>query len=221
MTRRRAVGIVALVGTVLLLLPAVLLRAGAPLPATIDLQGLGTTGLAGRTPLAAVLRGAVLVPALAAAVGVLVTGGRTRIGLLVVDGAAAPIVVFLVAQLNGVSDAGALVLTYAATAGAVLMRGLQERDRGGRPAELPLWFAAMLGIVPWGVIALHQVGTLVSGGTVPGGVQATTLVVLAATVAEFVVSWRGRRGGAPSTAETALVVAPPLLLAILGVLVVR
>ena len=221
MTRARAIGVV----TVVLVVLTALVTAGRhdlALPLTLDLRGLGTTGIGGRTALGDVGRVALLIPAALAGLGLLVAGGRGmgRRTLLVLVGLASPIAVFLVAQLNGVSDAGALLLIYAGTASGLLVRGLQDRDRGARPAELPLWLATAIGVVPWGAIALNQVGALLVGTPPTPVVQVLTIAVLAATVVELVVSWRGRRrSAAPSALEAALVVVPPLLLAGLGILV--
>jgi hypothetical protein len=74
------------------------------------------------------------------------------------------ITIFLVAQLNGISDIGALVLSYATTSGMTLFSVLQERSpRSTSWRMLPLSFAAATGIVPWGVIAFHQVAALALG----------------------------------------------------------
>lgn len=193
-------------------------RSALPLPVTIDLRGLGTSGLGARAPLPTVDgRVAAALPLLATGVGLLVARRPSRTALLVLDGVAAPIVVFLVAQLNGITDVGGLVLTYASTAGGVLLRTLQHAaPPAGRP--LPLWFAAMLGIVPWGVVALHQVGALLAGGSPPVAVRLLTVVVLAATIAEFVVAWR-RRDLVPRFLDLTLAAAPAALLA-LGALLV-
>ena len=104
------------------------------------------------------------------------------------------IVVFLVAQLNGISDIGALVLSYAITSGMTLFSVLQERSV--RPATgrmLPLWFGAAIGIVPWGVIAFHQVSALVVGQPPSALVRVITLTMLACAFAFFVSHWRDQR----------------------------
>jgi hypothetical protein len=104
------------------------------------------------------------------------------------------ITVFLVAQLNGISDIGALVLIYAATSGMVLFTVLQDHVlvTRGHPL-LPLCFGAALGIVPWGVIAFHQIGASLGAPGPSVLVRVITLVMLAAAAAFFVSQWRDAR----------------------------
>lgn len=85
------------------------------------------------------------------------------------------IVVFLVAQLNGVTDVAALVALYALTAGASLFLVLHER------AAEPKWpysFGAAVAIVPWGVIAFYQVGAMLTGGGPAVLVRTVTILLL-------------------------------------------
>jgi len=199
----RVGAVVAAAGLLLGLLSAVLLPA-LPLPVSADLRGPGGPAVGDRVELGAVAgRIALLVPAALAAALLLVPGlhGHRR---LVVVGAALPIAVFLVAQLNGVRDLGALVLVYAATAATVLMRSV--------PGRWPWSIAAMLGIVPWGVIAFHQVGALLAGGSVPVGVRTLTILVLLAAVAEFVQGRDASRAQGVAALPTALLAAGSLLL---------
>ncbi|MBW4042651.1 MAG: hypothetical protein HIU86_11090 [Acidobacteria bacterium] len=130
-------------------------------------------------------------------------------------GAASPIVLFLVARLNGVVDAAALVLVYAVTAGAVLLRSLHRP--GGDP--LPLRWSAALGIVPWGVVAFTQIGGLLAGTPPSIAVRALTVVVLAASIGEYVVAYRRRDEPVLPRVGLALVAAPAVLLAVLALLV--
>ena len=104
------------------------------------------------------------------------------------------ITVFLVAQINGVTDLGALVVIYAITSGMTLFSLLQERTtvRSGHPL-LPLAFGAAVGIVPWGVIAFHQVGAGVVGDGPSVVVRVVTLVMLAAAFAFAITEWREQR----------------------------
>ena len=104
------------------------------------------------------------------------------------------ITLFLVAQLNGISDIGALVLSYAITSGMTLFSVLQERAvRSASERMLPLWFGAAIGIVPWGVIAFHQVSALVLGQPPSALVRVITLTMLAFAFAFFVSHWRDQR----------------------------
>ena len=189
---------VALAGLVLGVVAAVLLPA-LPLPVSVDLRGPGGAAVGDRVVLSKIAgRIALLVPAALACLLLVPKVFDPRLRRLVVVGAAAPIAVFLVAQVNGVRDLGALVLMYAATAATVLVRSI--------PGRWPWSVAAMLGIVPWGVIAFHQVGALVAGGTVPIGVRTVTSLVLVASLIEFV---QGRRLDRPP----GLAALPPALLA--------
>ena len=104
------------------------------------------------------------------------------------------ITLFLVAQLNGISDIGTLVLSFAITSGMTLFSVLQERSvrsAGGR--MLPLWFGAAIGIVPWGVIAFHQVSALVVGHPPSALARVITLTMLAFAFAFFLSHWRNQR----------------------------
>lgn len=104
------------------------------------------------------------------------------------------ITLFLVAQLNGISDIGALVLSYAITGGMTLFSVLQERSvRSANGRMLPLWFGAAIGIVPWGVIAFHQVSALVLGQPPSALVRVITLTMLAFAFAFFASHWRDQR----------------------------
>jgi len=127
-------------------------------------------------------------------------------------GAASPIVLFLVARLNGVAEAVALVLVYAATAGGVLLRSLHRP--GGDP--MPLRWAAVLGIVPWGVVAFSQIGAQLTGTPVPAGVPLLTEVVLAASIAEYVVAHRRRDHPLAPAVALGLAALPGVLLAVLA-----
>ena len=194
----------ALVGLALGVLAAVLL-APLTLPVTADLRGPSAAAVGDRVVLSEVAgRIALLVPALLA--GLLLTPAvhDPRLRRLVVVGASAPVAVFLVAQLNGVRDLGALVLVYAATAATVLVRSI--------PGRWPWSIAAMLGIVPWGVIAFHQVGALVAGGDVPVGVRTVTSLVLVASVVEFVQGREPARGPGLAALPPAVLAAGSLLL---------
>lgn len=85
------------------------------------------------------------------------------------------IVVFLVAQFNGVTDVAALVALYAITAGASLFLVLHER---AAEAKWPFSFGAAVAIVPWGVIAFYQVGAIVVGGDPALLVRVLTIALL-------------------------------------------
>jgi hypothetical protein len=99
------------------------------------------------------------------------------------------ITVFLVAQLNGITDVGALVLIYAATSAMTLFSVIQDRAGAGH-GTLALCFGAAIGIVPWGVIAFHQIGAGVIGDAPPPIVRVITLVMLGFTIVFAVARWR-------------------------------
>jgi len=85
------------------------------------------------------------------------------------------VVVFLVAQFNGVTDVASLVALYAITAGASLFLVLHER---AAEAKWPFSFGAAVAIVPWGVIAFYQVGAIVVGGDPQLLVRTLTIALL-------------------------------------------
>ena len=85
------------------------------------------------------------------------------------------VVVFLVAQFNGVTDVAALVALYAITAGSSLFLVLHETAAEPR---WPFSFGAAVAIVPWGVIAFYQVGAIVVGGDPALLVRVLTIALL-------------------------------------------
>lgn len=102
-----------------------------------------------------------------------------------------PITLFVIAQLNGIRDVGALVGVYALASAGVLFAVVQRRDEhstGG--SRVALGLGSAVGIVPWGIVAFHQVGAGIVGHPLPGIVVVVTLVALVAAVAEFVATWR-------------------------------
>jgi len=196
-----------LVLVVAVLVAAAALRGPVPLPVLAHFDEAGVR--------VAVVQGtwAVLVPPVLVAVvaGVRATGRLPRSAGVWALGAASPIVLFLVARANGVADTAALVLVYAATAGGVLLRAVQRP--GGDPA--PIRWAAVLGIVPWGVVAFTQIGGALAGRPVPPGVSALTLVVLAASIAEWVSAYRRRDRPTVTVLDLVLVALPAVALAVL------
>lgn len=201
------------VAGVLLLVEAVLLTAARAaaggsvrLPVTVGLRGAG--GVIDRVQLAQVdaAAAAILLLALTGLARLLLLAGplrRRRDAALELNHHGArwlefaftsSIRIFLIAQLNGVTELGALVPIYAITSGLVLCSVLQERVTvtAGHPL-LPLCFGAALGIVPWGVIAFHQLGAGVVGDGPTPIVRVTTLVLLAAAFVFFITQWREQR----------------------------
>ncbi|GAA2750685.1 hypothetical protein [Amnibacterium kyonggiense] len=202
-----------------LLVVVVVLGVAAVLRDPLELPVVAHLGAASVRIAAVQGAAAVLVPPLlvAVAAGLHATGRLDRSAAVWASGAAAPIVLFLVARLNGVLDAMALVLVYASSAGGVLLRSLHRPD--GRPAALRWW--SVLGVVPWGVVAFTQIGAGLAG-TGPGpAVRVLTLVVLAASIAEFVLAYRRRDRPGVATSDLVAAAAPGVLLAALVVALVR
>lgn len=106
-------------------------------------------------------------------------GVQSRLLQLVAFAQASGITLFLVAQLNGVTEAGALILVYAFGGGAAGLLWLQARESGdGLRARWPYSFGAGLGVVPWGIVALYQVVALIAGAPPAPIVRAITVVIL-------------------------------------------
>ncbi|TFC53097.1 hypothetical protein E3O47_03935 [Cryobacterium sp. TMT2-17-1] len=102
------------------------------------------------------------------------------------------VTVFLIAQFNGVTEVGTLVALYAITAGATLFLALQEREPAGGSLR-PFVFGAMVGIVPWGIIAFYQVGAGVLHDVPELFVRTVTLSLLAVAALVWTNAWLGRR----------------------------
>lgn len=87
------------------------------------------------------------------------------------------VVVFLLAQLSGITDIAALVALYALTAGSVLFLALHERS----PSDASRWsfsFGAAVAVVPWGIIAFYQIGGLIVGSDPGVATRILTVVLL-------------------------------------------
>lgn len=120
----------------------------------------------------------------------------------------AGITLFLVAQVNGIAEAGALILVYAIGAGSVLLLVLHDRSPlSGARGLLAFSAGAAVAIVPWGVVALYQVVGLIVGPSPGLLAQAGTLVFLIIAIAHWASVWLAhqRRGpwANPLTAERA------------------
>lgn len=115
----------------------------------------------------------------------------------------AGILSFLVAQLNGITEVTSLVPCYALGAAAGLLLVLHDRrERTGRAGLLAFSFGTMIGIVPWGLIAVAQLGGTAAGIGVDVATRVTTVATLLALVAVWVVVWlRGRGQRTPEGAR--------------------
>jgi hypothetical protein len=105
------------------------------------------------------------------------------------------IMVFLIAQLNGITNVSTLVLIYTAQSALVLFLWLQERV--GTPARTlqPFVFACAIGIVPWGIIALHVVAPGASNGyDQPVWIRIITVTLLLLYFGFGVIQWLGYKG---------------------------
>lgn len=127
------------------------------------------------------------------------------------------ITVFLIAQVNGITEVTALVPLYAIAAGATLFLVLHDRD-GDRWSYS---FGAAVGIVPWGVIAFAQIGAGVVGDAPAPIVRTITLGMLALLTASWTVAWLAKtRSNSPvHLADLLLGVAIPSVFAWLALLV--
>ncbi|MFM9877844.1 MAG: hypothetical protein ACKVOG_08355 [Rhodoglobus sp.] len=123
------------------------------------------------------------------------------------------VVVFLVAQLNGVTDAAALVALYAITAGSSLFLVLHER---AAESTWPFSFGAAVAIVPWGVIAFYQVGAIVVGGDPPLLVRVLTIALLLLASAYWYDARLARVKGRLIIAERAHTILTTLTLSVLA-----
>jgi hypothetical protein len=107
------------------------------------------------------------------------------------------ITVFLVAQLNGVTEIGSLVLIYAATSTMTLFSVLQEAIPSSTFTRmLPLCFGAAIGIVPWGIIAFYEIAGTIAGDGPDLPVRILTIVMLIFAVAFVATNWAEQRRAA-------------------------
>ncbi|MHC5795810.1 heliorhodopsin HeR [Lacisediminihabitans sp. FW035] len=173
-----------------MLLPITLGLPGTLSPVVLTTLDVGT-GVIALCLLVALSRLVVLLPALSSRYSAEVQDNR-HTARWIEFAFSSSITVFLVAGLNGIRDVGALVLCYAITSGATLFFVVQERSpSSGR--MLPLWFAAATGIVPWGVVAFHQVAGLVVGAPPSTLARVITLTMLTFAFAFFLSQWREQR----------------------------
>ena len=70
------------------------------------------------------------------------------------------IMIWLILQINGVTDVGALIAVFAANAAMILFGALQEKyETPGSGGLLPFIFGSMVGIVPWIVVVIYFLRT--------------------------------------------------------------
>ncbi len=163
------------------------------LPVALSLPGGGPGAFSG-VDLAAAAAVVLLVSAAARAV-VAVRPERGRAVRALELSQVSGISLFLVAQLNGVAEAGALILCYAVAAAAIGVLWLQGRaPLEQRGSAWPYSLGAAIAIVPWGVVALYQVVGLAVGAPPPPLVRVLTIVVLLLAAALWLVERRWQLG---------------------------
>ena len=82
----------------------------------------------------------------------------------------ASVMIVLIAQLNGISDAAALLALFGVNASMILFGWLQERyETPGSGGWLPFVFGCIAGAVPWLAVALYVVAPGASGDVSPPG----------------------------------------------------
>ncbi|BAU31764.1 heliorhodopsin HeR [Microcella alkaliphila] len=66
------------------------------------------------------------------------------------------IMIWLILQINGVTDVGALAAVFAANAAMILFGALQEKyEQPGSGGMLPFIFGSMVGLVPWIIVVVY------------------------------------------------------------------
>ena len=86
------------------------------------------------------------------------------------------VMIWLIAQLTGISDVSALVAIFAVNASMIFFGALQEKyERPGSKGFLPFIMGCMTGIVPWLLIGLY---TLQPGSTSAAEVPGFVVVII-------------------------------------------
>lgn len=120
----------------------------------------------------------------------------------------AGVTVFLVAQLNGIRGVVALVPLFAISAAATLFLDLMRRDRErGDTGRVPFVLGAAVAVVPWGVIAFAQIGSLVVPPAIDPVARTATVALLLLAATHWFLCWRGAWGTAVTTLLSGLVLA--------------
>lgn len=135
----------------------------------------------------------------------------------------AGVVVFLVAQLNGITEVTSLVPLYALSASAALLLIVHDRRTlSGRAGLLAFSFGTVVAIIPWGVIAFAQIGGSIAGVGAAALIRIITVAALLATAAVWFVTWangRTSRAGVGVRTEIGLALATLAAPVILGLIV--
>jgi hypothetical protein len=104
------------------------------------------------------------------------------------------IILFLVALLNGIHELGALVAIYALSSSVALFGALHE-ERLERQNMRAAIFGAMIGIVPWGLVAWYEIvpALAVQAGP-PSWVRVLTVAMLVLALARGANFWYSSLG---------------------------
>ncbi len=182
----------------LALVTVALAQASPLLPVALTFR-LGGPGVFAFVDLALAAAVVMIVAALARLVVALPSaGGRlvTVVGARMLElSQTSAITVFLVAQLNGVVEAGTLILVYAIAASAVGV--LWMHSRAPQPVQRSAWpysLGAAIAIVPWGIVALYQIAGLLTQTPAPALVRVLTIVLLVLAASAWAVERLVHRG---------------------------
>lgn len=182
----------------LALVTVALAQASPLLPVALTFR-LGGPGVFASVDLALAAAVVMIVAALARlAIALPGVGGRrvTVVGARMLElSQTSAITVFLVAQLNGVVEAGTLILVYAIAASAIGV--LWMHSRAPQPAQRSAWpysLGAAVAVVPWGIVALYQIAGLLSPTPAPALVRVLTIVLLVLAAAAWAVERLVHRG---------------------------
>jgi hypothetical protein len=111
--------------------------------------------------------------------------------------ATSAIMIFVIAQLNGIAEVSTLVLIYTLQSASVILLWLQERLGATSRSLQPFVFASVVGIVPWGIMALHVLAPgATSGYDQPLWVRVFTVSMLLLFSAVVANQWGGVRSSA-------------------------
>jgi hypothetical protein len=78
------------------------------------------------------------------------------------------IMIWLIAQITGITDIAALFSIFAANAAMIMFGALQEKyETPGNGKFLPFIFGSMVGVVPWVVILIYFIGPGSNSETAP------------------------------------------------------
>lgn len=204
------------------LLTLALSGASIVLPVALSLPA-GGPGAFASVDLAAAAVVVLLISALARAVAAVEGDEVRRRGVRHLEHSqVAGISLFLIAQLNGMAEAGALILCYAVGAASVGVLWVQGRGPvEHRGAAWPYSLGAAIAIVPWGVVALYQIVGLAASMPPAPLVRVLTLIVLVLAAAMWLVERRWQLGtltdARAELIRTALMLANGLALLVLAV----